>query len=119
MERKREQNTERGGARERKEGERKRHDQQERVWSLPRSSSTPSSSPVELSGLYLESLRSSVKCGFYWHRNHLLPKQKNIASNLLTQHDKVLSELTRVCSGEDGRLGDIVERLLSNKPPPL
>ena len=96
-----------------------RHDQQERILSLPRSSSTPSTSPVELKDLWLESLKTSVRCGFYWHRNHLLPKQKNIASNLLTQHNKVLCELTKVCSGEDDRLDDIVDTLLSQKAPPL
>jgi hypothetical protein len=111
-----------------------KHDQQQLQQSgimaaaLPRSSSTPLASPVELKGLWLK--RNSVegegqqrmRCGFYWHRNYLLPKQKNIASNLLSQHDRVLSELTRLCSGEDDRLGEIFEGLLNPKtlpPPPL
>jgi hypothetical protein len=93
----------------------------------PRSSSTPCASPVELKGLWLkrdsvEGEQQSMRCGFYWHRNYLLPKQKNIASNLLSQHDRVLSELTRLCSGEDDRLGEIFEGLLNPKslpPPPL
>ena len=99
------------------------------VAALPRSSSTPSASPIELKGLWLKKSseeegeqRQTMRCGFYWHRNYLLPKQKNIASNLLSQHDRVLSELTRLCSGEDDRLGEIFEGLLNPKtlpPPPL
>jgi hypothetical protein len=110
-----------------------KHDQQQlqqsgiMVAALPRSSSTPLASPVELKGLWLkrnsvEEEQQSMRCGFYWHRNYLLPKQKNIASNLLSQHDRVLSELTRLCSGEDDRLGEIFEGLLNPKslpPPPL
>ena len=87
---------------------------------LPRSSSTPSASPIELKGLWLRpKVEQSMRCGFYWHRNYLLPKQKNIASNLLSQHDRVLSELTRLCSGEDERLGEIFEGLLNPKPPQI
>ena len=93
---------------------------------LPRSSSTPSVSPIELKGLWLKTnseegeQRQSMRCGFYWHRNYLLPKQKNITSNLLSQHDRVLSELTRLCSGEDDRLGEIFEGLSNPKTlPPL
>ena len=96
------------------------------VAALPRSSSTPSASPIELKGLWLKTnsvegeQQQSMKCGFYWHRNYLLPKQKNVSSNLLSQHDRVLSELTRVCSGEDNRLGEIFEGLLNPKTlPPL
>ena len=100
------------------------------VAALPRSSSTPSASPIELKGLWLKKSSEeeegeqwqTMRCGFYWHRNYLLPKQKNIASNLLSQHDRVLSELTRLCSGEDDRLGEIFEGLLNPKtlpPPPL
>ena len=98
------------------------------IAALPRSSSTPSASPIELKGLWLKTnseegeQRQTMRCGFYWHRNYLLPKQKNIASNLLSQHDRVLSELTRLCSGEDDRLGEIFEGLLSPEtlpPPPL
>ena len=96
------------------------------VAALPRSSSTPSASPIELKGLWLKKSSEegeqwqSMRCGFYWHRNYLLPKQKNIASNLLSQHDRVLSELTRLCSGEDDRLGEIFEGLLNPKTlPPL
>ena len=87
---------------------------------LPRSSSTPSASPVKLKGLRLKKkVERTMRCGFYWHRNYLLPKQKNIASNLLSQHDWVLSELTKLCSGEDGRLGEIFEGLMNPKPLPL
>ena len=100
------------------------------VAALPRSSSTPSASPIELKGLWLKKSSEeeegeqwqTMRCGFYWHRNYLLPKQKNIALNLLSQHDRVLSELTRLCSGEDDRLGEIFEGLLNPKtlpPPPL
>ena len=94
------------------------------TFALPRSSSTPSASPVELKGLWLRAklAERTMKCGFYWHRNHLLPKQKNIASSLLSQHDRVLSEVTKLCSGEDGRLDDIFEGLLNPKqqpPPPM
>ena len=97
--------------------------QQTGLMVLPRSSSTPSASPIELKGLWLKTnVEQSMRCGFYWHRNYLLPKQKNIASNLLSQHDRVLSELTKLCSGEDNRLGEIFEGLLNPKPlppPPL
>ena len=93
---------------------------------LPRNSSTPSASPIELKGLWLKTnseegeQRQSMRCGFYWHRNYLLPKQKNITSNLLSQHDRVLSELTRLCSGEDDRLEEIFEGLSNPKTlPPL
>ena len=93
--------------------------QEQRVLSFPRSSSTPSTSPVELKGLWLRtSMKTSLKCGFFWHRNYLLPKQKNISSSLLTQHDRVLSEVSKLCSGKDGRLGEMFERFCSPKPPP-
>ena len=94
--------------------------QQSGFMTLPRSSSTPSASPVELKGLWLKkNVEQTMRCGFCWHRNYLLPKQKNIVSNLLSQHDRVLSELTKLCSGEDGRLGEIFGGLLNPKPLPL
>lgn len=45
-----------------------------------------------------------LKCGFYWYRNFLLPKQKNVPSSILEQYDSVLSNLKKLCDNHDREL---------------
>lgn len=39
--------------------------------------------------------------GFYWHRNTLLPKQKNVPAGLVGRYDEVLERLTADCRNQD------------------
>jgi len=48
-----------------------------------------------------------LKCGFYWYRNFLLPKQKNVPSSMLEQYDSVLSSLKKLCDNHDRELLDL------------
>ena len=51
--------------------------------------------------------------GFYWHRNCLLPKQKNVPQGLLAQYDSVLERLTRNCQNHDQILDQLCKRLFT------
>ena len=54
------------------------------------------------------------KSGFYWHRNPLLPKQKNIAQGLVErQYSEVLHQLTRDCQNHDQVVETITKQLFT------
>ena len=91
--------------------------------SLPVGCSTPVESPSStlLKGIWLlpeqhissSNIEVSLKCGFYWYRNYLLPKQKNIPSSLVAQHDNLLAEFSALCGNSDDQLSRLCEGELS------
>lgn len=54
----------------------------------------------------------SSRCGFYWHRNCLLPKQKNIPPGLLAQYDSLYEKFIAECKNEDGQVTQLCEEVL-------
>lgn len=76
--------------------------------SYPLDTSTPQGSPEEKRAF---KSAKTIKCGFYWYRNFLLPKQRNTPQAVLAKHDAVLEELTKLCSNKDGQLDDLCKQL--------
>ena len=56
-----------------------------------------------------------MKCGFYWYRNFLLPKQKNVPSSVLVQYDLLLKNLKELCASQNGELLDLCEQVFREK----
>ena len=52
-------------------------------------------------------------CGFYWHRNYLLPKQKNVPPGLVGRYDEILEKFTQDCRNTDRILNDLCDHLFS------
>lgn len=48
------------------------------------------------------STSSEVVSGFYWHKNCLLPKQKNIPPGLTGRYEQVLQKFTEDCQNSNG-----------------
>ena len=64
--------------------------------------------------LAVSSSDREAKSGFYWHRNPLLPKQKNIAQGLVErQYSEVLHQLTRDCQNHDQVVETITKQLFT------
>ena len=86
--------------------------------SNPLDTSTPAVSPRKLEDGDEESDTSPVrvsdmKCGFYWYRNFLLPKQKNVPSAVLARHDSLLAEFVGLCGNRDGQLLELCSTLFT------
>ena len=92
--------------------------------SNPLNSSTPTKQSQVRSSLGSVSSRSShdggrdisvefkaSKCGFYWHRNYLLPKQKNIPPGLFAQYDSLYERFIAECKNEDGQVTKLCEKV--------
>ena len=81
--------------------------------SRPLKSSTPFGSPSKRSpnSSPTSGMLADMKCGFYWYKNFLLPKQKNIPSSVLAQHDQVLGEFVALCQNQDGHLLSLCEQV--------
>ena len=81
--------------------------------SRPLKSSTPFASPRKNSpnSSPTSGTLADMKCGFYWYKNFLLPKQKNIPSSVLAQHDKVLGDFVGLCQNQDGNLLSLCEQV--------
>jgi hypothetical protein len=56
-------------------------------------------------------LGGETRCGFYWHRNYLLPKQKNVPPGLVSRYDEVLEKFTEDCRNIDRVLIDLCDSL--------
>ena len=56
--------------------------------------------------------RQEYRFGFYWHRNFLLPKQKNIPPGLIAKHDTVRKAFVDDCGNRDGVLKELCNQLL-------
>ncbi|CAI8008895.1 hypothetical protein GBAR_LOCUS6050 [Geodia barretti] len=56
---------------------------------------------------------AASKTGFYWHKNCLLPKQKNVPAGLVGRYDEVLQKLTSDCRNTDRMLETLCERLFT------
>ena len=54
---------------------------------------------------------AAEKTGFYWHKNTLLPKQKNVPAGLVGSYNEVLDKLTGDCRNNDRVLETLCERL--------
>lgn len=93
-----------------------------RHMSNPRSTSSPShSSPARFSIRSTSSKSSQTdgpnteeavrQCGFYWHRNCLLPKQKNIPPGLLAQYDSLYEKFVDCCRNRDEQLTELYDQV--------
>lgn len=54
-----------------------------------------------------------VRLGFFWHKNYLLPKQKNVPPSLVASYDGVLERLTKDCHNSDRVLNELCDRLFT------
>ena len=53
------------------------------------------------------------RSGFYWHRNTLLGKQKNVPLGLIGRYDEILQKFTQDCQNQDGILNHLCELLFT------
>lgn len=53
------------------------------------------------------------KFGFYWYKNYLLPKQKNIPPQLVAKYDDVLETFTKDCKNENKALNQLCDHLFT------
>lgn len=55
----------------------------------------------------------SSKLGFYWYKNYLLPKQKNISPQLVARYDDILERFTKDCRNEENALNQLCDHLFT------
>ena len=84
--------------------------------SNPLDTSTPAVSPRKIEDEddetdFSPAKLSKIKCGFYWYRNFLLPKQKNVPAAVLARHDSLMAEFVGLCSNKDGQLLELCSKL--------
>ena len=82
--------------------------------SNPLDSSTPFGSPNESGRAGDHPLTfSDMKCGFYWYKNFLLPKQKNVPVGVLAKHDALLAEFVALCGNKEEQLLELYKVVFS------
>ena len=52
-------------------------------------------------------------CGFYWYRNYLLPKQKNVPPGLVGRYSEVLEKFKDDCQNKDSVLNHLYDHLFT------
>ena len=57
--------------------------------------------------------RGNIRSGFYWYRNFLLLKQKNVASSVLEKHNTILGDFTALCNDDSGQLSELCDLLFT------
>ncbi len=76
--------------------------------------STPLMSPKDASRTFSPSA-AELKCGFYWYKNFMIAKQKNLSSSLV-KHDSLFTEFAALCSNSSGQLSDLCTQLFGWNP---
>jgi hypothetical protein len=61
---------------------------------------------------------ATEQSGFLWHKNCLLPKQKNVSPALLARYPEILEKFTADCRNDDGVLNTLCETLFPCRPEP-
>ena len=56
---------------------------------------------------------TGLRYGFYWHKNYLLPKQKNAPSGLVGRYSEVLEKFRDDCQNKDGVLNHLYDLLFT------
>ncbi len=54
---------------------------------------------------------SSLKCGFYWYKNTLLARHKNVPGSLAAEYEASRKRMVSLCSNEDSQLYQLCQVL--------
>lgn len=54
-----------------------------------------------------------LRYGFYWHKNYLLPKQKNVPPGLVGRYSEVFETFRNDCQNKDGILNHLCDLLFT------